>query len=390
MTSESDLRASIEELANEADPSVVVNRLQHVSPGRSPRPRMLLPIAAAAAVVAIAIGVAAVGLRHGGGTKTGDIAKATPTLPCATTTTPSFTTFTVGPVSDLDTTITSATTCAGYQKRSFYTTSGGLLGSITVYQPHVFHEAAVQGAKRVTGSGLKGYYVSELPDPASGGPCRAKTAVAPCLPGLAWQYAAGAWATITSDALPNPGGLAKIFFGADPVAKLLSVAAAVRTDAKQSLISSFRLGDLAGLLPLSAATATTSLHHNEVGQAASQLDVAVPGQGHGCPGGAACTGAVSINVDSTVDPPGSSLGAFTGRHVRIGSSNGLLISGKQRVPIGRQLRFQSGHWFVIIIVLDDHAGITDDQLLKIARNMTFAPSTTDSATWFRFNEALPR
>lgn len=393
MSTESDLRASISELADEGDTRAVVDRLLAAASSTAVlrRRRRALPVAVAALVAAIVIGVA---LAVSGTTDrrhSSDTAVPTATSPCATSTTPSFSTFTVGPVADLDTSITAATSCAGYRVRSYYTTSGGILGEIALYQPGVFRQAALRGGHRVTGSGITGYYVSQLPSPTSGASCTAKVAVSRCSPGVAWQYTTRAWATITFDGPQSLGGVAKIFFGTDPVAKLLAVAAAVRPEADHALLSPFRLANLAGTLPLTAGTSTTSLHHNDVGEAAAQIELAVPGDGPSCPHGAACTATVSINVNSTVDPPGSSLGAFKGRHVRVGRGIGLLITGKQ-VPasgIASELRFRSAHWVAIIDVFDTHADLTDEQLFTLARGMTFAPSTTDSGTWYPFDRALP-
>lgn len=392
MIIEFDLQASIEELANEGDPSAVVSRLLERATAQPIRRqlRLVLPLAAAAVVAALAVGAAFVVSDRSSNRHTGAVPSATTAAPCTTSTTPSFTTFSVGPVPDLTDTITVATTCAGYRVRWYYTTSGGVLGVITLYQPGVFDPATTRTGRRVNGSGISGYYADQLPDAALGRTCTAQRPTFACGPGIAWQYAPGAWATINSGSLHNPGGFAKAFFGTDPIAKLLTVAAAVRPDDHQALRSPFRLGTLAGTLPLTAGTSTTSLHGNDVGQAAANLELAVPGSGRHCPQNAACTAAVTINVNSTVDPPGSSLGGFSGRRVQIGSSTGLLITGTTRGPgPQRQLRFQSGHWVAIIQVTNPDAGITDNQLLTLARGMTFAPSTTDSATWYPFNQAVP-
>ncbi len=404
MTTESDLRFAIERLADEAEPEPFVERILQSAHGSviaadRRRSQRLLPLVAAAAVAVIAVGVAATWYSSSDGTAS-DTVTPTSTLPCATPNTPSFTTFSVGRVSDLDSQIVSAATCSGYRTRDYYTSSGGILGSITLYRKGTFGDAAVvKFGRPVHGNGISGYYVTGdahrlcSPSATTRGPC--------FMAGVAWQYADHAWATISvldpellTARGQHEGGVAATFFGSNPLAKLLAMAAAVHPDRSQALVRPFRVADLAGLLPLSADTGTTSLHHNDVGRAGARLLLSAPGNGSGCPSGAACTDDISINVESTVSPPGGSLGDFRGRRVRIGSHAGLLTSstqsiGTQKYTRAPELRFQVDHWFVIIRLDNAHSHVTDDQLVRIARSMTFAPSTTDSGTWYTFNHALP-
>ena len=382
MTSETDLHSAIDELAAEAKPAPFVDRVVEAAaePGVSVRRRWsrhVLPLAAAAAVVAVAVGLA-VALRPADDRTASDSVVPTSTLQCATSRTPSFVTFSVGPVAGVEGLNTNnATTCAGYQSQSYFTNAS----SITIYRQGVFNLGLLGNSRAVHGRGISGFYLPSLRD--GHGRCAidlaAKTCTAP--PGLAWEYKPGAWATITANPMPPTKDAAKV------AAELLAVAAAVHPDSALALITPFRVSDLAGLQPLTAMGGTKSPHPYDVGEAGATLQLAVPGSGSGCPAHAACTDDVSVSVLSTVDPPGSSLGDFTGQPVTIGRSTGLLISAKRGEP--RELRFQVNHWVTIITVDDPNSSVTNDQLVRIARSMTFAQSTTDSGTWFQFDHALP-
>jgi len=81
--------------------------------------------------------------------------------------------------------------------------------------------------------------------------------------------------------------------------------------------------------------------------------------------------------------------AFTGQHLTINGYPAILTDPKS--SYGRQeLRVAVGHWYLQMDLLDNTAGITTDDMIRIAKSITYAASWTNNATWFKAGTALPR
>lgn len=391
MRTEADLVDAIEALASEAPSREDIlagmkdRRRRRAGPRRS-RP-WLVPAAAAAVVLAIVAALATAGVFRGSRSSQAP-ATAGPTgrYPCQTVSRPSFDGFAIGPVPDLSNTISSVESCAGYRSVRLFTTSGGYVGDIVLYAAGVFDTALLDGARKVTGSGITGYDAS-VP-PASSESCASSSSrpapVSGCtsLPALVWQYAPHAWAAMTR--LDSGGGVSAQFFGSDPISKQLSIAATVRPAVRLPILTPFRIANLSGLRPLAANGSARPAGTTE-NDAGAQLDLAVPGSGTGCPSSAACTSAVIVGVESTVSAS-LPLANFPGPRFIIGSTTGVLSHTGGITA----LRFVTHHWSVIITIADAAAGVTTATLVRIARSMSFAASHTDTSTWHTFAQALPR
>jgi hypothetical protein len=388
MHSETELRAACTELAAEA-PSLEPLLDRVVASGRQrrgPSPRLLLPIGATVAIVVTVAVLVSVTWRSGPNSTTATLppAAANPAGPCAAQATPHFEGVAIAAVPGLagdDLINTSA--CSGRRTRTIYTTSGGLAGSLSLFAAGVFDKTLVAGAKHVSGHGISAYSVA-LPCPDAPGPF--STSCAKPL-SLAWEYAPDAWATLT----PDRNDAADAMYGSDAVDKQLAIAAAVRPDQPAPMLAPFRLGDLPKQLRAIQATSFPSSPDNsEYGRGAS-IDVGLPGRGAGCITQSVCLPAVDIDVVNSID---TSIGdGWTGRHTSINGHDALLVDSLPTsgvpTPAGPRLIMAVGHWYLDMAAVDASAGITEDDLIRIAQGITFAPST-DSATWFTVDEAVSR
>ena len=372
MRSENDLRAAIDELAAEALPQdqivneflATADRGQHAQRRR----RRLLPIAAALVVAAVA-GLLVTVTWGVIGRHRDDIPTMTNQRSCTTSATPRFDTFAIDPVPGFGMSTVQATTCAGYRSRWLYTSTGALAGAVTLYSPGVFDESLLTGATRVSGHGITGF-TRDLPGSVADPVC---TVSCTTLRTLVWGYQPGAWAVL---ALQGP----------NQMAKQLAIAAAVRPDQRRPLRSPFQLSSLpTNVRAVSAASGLLSDPAKPVGWGtATVVELGQVGGGAGCRTPQVCQVAASINVSSSVSTELG--GGLTGRHVTINGHPAVFVTvaGQQ----GR-LAMVVGHWFVNIMRSIAATSITDADLAAIATAMTFAPSYTDTSTWFTVDDALP-
>jgi hypothetical protein len=240
-----------------------------------------------------------------------------------------------------------------------------LVATILVFRRDVqgdaFDPAEARTGERVDIGGRPGYYRPDLPTGS----------MPPPKPGLAWEYAPGSWAVVTSAAPATPNAKAE----------LLRIAEAVRFDRAAPFRVPFRVGHLParfGVEPRSGQLGSLGSRQPE-GQTTPNwwptdgtrmvgVDLSEPGSNGRW---------LSIELQST--SPTSGLVEPTD----VGDTRNLAkVSATVSVTLGPLKVFvRSGGM--------DQPGFSEQELLEVARSITVAADWNDPATWIDAQEAIP-
>jgi hypothetical protein len=387
-----ELRAAIDELATDIpDVAALAGRLTEDTPDRSRR-RVVERIAAgrwkavaAPAVAALAVAsvvVAAVTLSHSGGAgrhtaAPGSGIATAPVYGTAPTCDPAggprcFDTFSFNDLPGRKTSLWLPIAAPGMRKMT-YTTEGE---RVTLFDPGVFDTSKLAGARKVQGFGITGYWVKVPGDrdfcqAAGGSPC--------LLPAVAWQYAPDAWGTV----VPVPGGN----FG-NPRLSPLQIAAAV-DPARKPLPVPVKVGHLPAGYAVREIETSPNYDGSNGGYGGGSNIVAAPsGASTECTLEQCSEAGLFIDVSTTGNPEFSYGGK--GTSVDVNGLDGLALDVPDRGS-SAELVFGGNHWHVMIFATAK-SGLSNADLLEVAKGLTFAETTAsqfDTSSWFAADEAVP-
>jgi hypothetical protein len=192
------------------------------------------------------------------------------------------------------------------------------------------------------------------------------------LPMLAWRYSADSWATLQFN--PTQVSIAELR------KRAISVAAKVHPSAPFTLRLPFRIGYLPGRVVPESAISTPS--RPDVG--------AEIGLSDGVPASSSLPLLAGLRVELVVHPANYDCAKGTARVPGLGTKGCFQSRSGESGQPGRELRFVTRNWAVLITIDQAHRAVySDNDLIKIARSLTLAPSLTDYKTWFDARAVLP-
>jgi hypothetical protein len=390
-----DLQAAIGTLADDApDVDRLLTSLHDKTQPRHAFRRVIAVTVSVVLIVAVSVALALTGRdHHASGKVAPAVVDPGPTTdhPCTGDARTGLMNLSLGPVDGVgpESEFGNISACPGFATRGVYNLNGGILGSVTLFAPGVFDESEIANATPVQGAGVDGYVLRIQARLALGmqvggpnclnpaAPARPPSCTGSAtdpgggeVPAVVWEYAPAAW------------GLAVHTPGDDAIPLELKIAAATRREG-QGVGLPFALSALpAGTVPLRVSAD----YGTKFSARAAGVELGVIGQDPTCPANEACTQIASVDVvasNETQTAPG-----WPGQH-EVVNGYPLTIVDSLQPNQGARVLMATGHWYVD---MDTRAGsgLTADDLVSIARAMTFAPSAADLSTWFTLDQAFPR
>jgi hypothetical protein len=224
-------------------------------------------------------------------------------------------------------------------------------GSVTMFSKSAFDPTAVEKGRRVTVQGHRGYF-GDLPVVGGSLP------VPKSVPTLVWEYARDSWAVVQAAWSPNQLAGAQL------------LAAHVRIGELQPIPIPFKLGWVPDGLVAAGAVG------DNVG-----LSDRTPAKSADCTT-ASCGSAMSVGVYQPGVPDGPH--APGTRRIRIDGHDAIIYPHASELDVG------FGDRTLLIRVDPNHLGkFSDQDLIKIAQNVTMSPNMTDPSTWFDATTVVP-
>jgi hypothetical protein len=244
-------------------------------------------------------------------------------------------------------------------------------GNVSVFKAGAFDPARARHGTPVTVDGHRGYY-STLPtigswhgpvslDCAATDPGTQRKVLTGCpidRPSLAWEYAPDSWAVVQA------------FWSQHPQADTQLIADQVRIGEQQPLRLPFRLGYVpAGLVAGGAEGVSVGLSD---GTPAKSPDCTT----------ASCGSAISVGVYTPGDPDALRMSGV--QRIKVDGHDAVLYPNASELDVG------FGDRTLLIRVDANHRGRYSDQdLIKIAQNVTMSASMDDQGTWFDATAVMP-
>jgi hypothetical protein len=233
------------------------------------------------------------------------------------------------------------------------------VGSVSVFPAGAFNPKAVEKGRAVTVQGHRGYFAT-LPIIGAWGPAVGSAVLPPGAvvleppkpaPALAWEYALDSWAVVQAS------------WSTNPLADTQLIAAHVRIGEHQPIPMPFKLGWVPNGLVVGGAQDLM------IG-----LSDSTPAKSADCTT-ASCGSAMSVGV-YTPGVPDAPHGPGT-RRLKIGDHPAIIYPKASELDVG------FGDRTLWIRVDPNHIGkFSDQDLIKIAQNVTMSPNMTNRKTWF--------